>query len=96
MDCFLRCKYKDEVIVPYVALYPNIQPFYSKNVTITTKDGIKAKMKEIKEVHICEIEEDVKRIYNIDMWSFLKKWYNFDKSMQNMYFVKLRLEKTNE
>lgn len=93
MECFVRHKYKDEMIVPYVCLYPNIQPFKEKDLTLMTKDGIKAKVLLIEEVHICEIEEDVKRIYGIDMWTYLKKWYNFDKSMQSMYFIKLKLRK---
>lgn len=87
-------KYKDTVIVPYVAIHNNIAFLMTKGDRyVVTSDNIRCKVTEIKEIHICELEDLVNELYNIDCWSFVKRWYSTKKCMDSMHFVYLKLEK---
>lgn len=92
MDYFIRHKFKETVIVPYVAVYPNIGITKDNGATGTFKCGTEAKIVSVNEIHICELESEIKAIYGLDMWTYIKKWYAFDKSMQSMYFLKIKSE----
>lgn len=94
MEYFIRHKFKEEIIVPYVAVYPNIGIIKDDNATVCFKCGTKAKVLSIEEKHICELESEIKAIYGLDVWSYVKKWYSFDKSMQSMYFLKIKTKQT--
>lgn len=93
MEYFIRHKFKEEIIVPYVAVYPNVGITKDLNATACFKCGTKAKIVSVNEIHICELESEIKAIYGLDAWSYIKKWYNFDKSMQSMYFLKIKSKK---
>lgn len=93
MEYFIRHKFKEEVIVPYVAVYPNIGIIKDDNATACFKCGTKAKIVSAKETHICELENEIKAIYGLDMWTYIMRWYNFDPSMQSMYFLKIKVIK---
>lgn len=87
-------RFKEEVCVPFVGLTDNISFFMSKGDKIVNcADGIQAKVVEWKDIHICELEDDVKRIYGIDIWSFVKRWWQTEKRMDSMTFIKMKLEK---
>lgn len=87
-------RYKDEVIVPLIGVTDNVSWIMSKGQKIITcADGIQANVVEWESKHICTLEDDIKRIYGIDTWSFLKRWYASEKRMDSMTFIKMKLEK---
>lgn len=89
-------RFKDEIIIPFVALINNIDfcTIKDEEKICITADGVRCKAIDWKEQHICELEEDVRRIYGIqNTWEFLKRWYGLDKHMNSMYFLKIKLKK---
>lgn len=87
-------KFRETIIVPYVAIENNISYLTNKGERyIIFADGIKGKVVESSEKHICELEEDIKKLYGIDTWSFVKRWYQSDKAMDSMHFVVIKVEK---
>jgi hypothetical protein len=87
-------RYKDEVIVPLIGVTDNVSWIMSKGQKIITcADGTQAKVNEWETKHICILEDDIKRIYGIDTWSFIKRWYASEKRMDSMTFIKMKLEK---
>lgn len=93
MDYYIRHKFKEDIIIPYVGLYPNIDFLNDNDAYAYYKDGVRAKIISAKEIHICLLESEIKAIYGLDVWSYIKKWYAFDKSMQTMYFLKIKAKK---
>lgn len=90
----IRHSFKEEVIIPMVALYHNVDfLFEQENVKLLkTSDGIICKVKKYSIKHICEIENDIKRLYNMDAWSYIKRWYSAMPYMDSMNFLVLELE----
>lgn len=87
-------KYRETIIVPYIAIEGNISFSTNKgDKYIRFADGITAKVIESYEKHICDLEEEVRSLYNIDCWSFIKRWYNANKSMSSMEFVVIKVKK---
>lgn len=87
-------RYRDEIVVPYIALRNNIDFMLNKGERyLITSDNIKAKVVECKEVHICDLEDDIKRLYNILAWDFIKRWHGSDNRMDSMHFLKIKLKK---
>lgn len=87
-------RYRDELLVPYIGIENNVQFFLSKgDKSVVTSDGITAKVLEMKERHLCTLEEDIQRIYGISPWYFITRWYNADKRIDSMIFVHLKLSK---
>ena len=90
---YINHKYKDRVIVPYVAITNNISFMMTKgNRYIITSDNIKCRVVELQEIHICELESLVNELYKMDCWSFIKRWYETKKWMESMHFVYIKLE----
>jgi hypothetical protein len=91
----LSHRFKEEIIVPMIAI-SNVYDFFVFNNAkkkVRTADGVICEVEGFEERHICELEEDIKRLYGIDAWSFIKKWYKFDILMTNMMFVRIWLKK---
>lgn len=87
-------RYKDEVIIPFVGVSSNVDFVMSNgDKRIICADGVEAKVVEWKDCHICTLEEDIKRIYGIDAWAFVKRWWQTEKRMDSMTFIKMKLEK---
>ena len=87
-------RFRNEVIVPFVGITQNIDFVMSKgNKIVHCADGVIAKVTEWNDIHICELEQDIQELYHIDAWSFLKRWYNSEKRMDSMHFIKMKLEK---
>ena len=86
--------YREVIIVPLVALTQNFVFMVTTGKRfVVTREGIMCEVVEYEERHICELEDDIRKIYGIDAWSFLKKWYGFNTAIDSMTFIKLRLEK---
>ncbi len=60
-------RFKDEIIIPFVALTPNIDFCTKKDEEkiCLMADNIKCKVISWEEKHMCELADDVKRIYGI-------------------------------
>lgn len=86
-------RYAKEMILPYCAFDDNLGLIKScEHRFIVCSDGIRAELLEYAEKHICELEEDIQRIYQISAWDFLKRWYKSGLIPRNMYFLKLKLK----
>lgn len=81
-------KFKELVVVPFVAIHNNFDFLLSDNKKILIfADGIKAKVLNYQIKHICEIEDIIKHLYQCDAWTFLKKWYRSQPAMDSMRFL---------
>lgn len=93
----LKHKFRESLIIPYLGISHNIQLFTKKGEHfVTTSDNVKCKVKSWKEIHMCEMEKDVQELYHIDTWSFVNRWYKYERGMDSMYFIKMELEKIEE
>lgn len=88
-------KFKETMIVPYYAVSNNISLVMSKgDHYVTTADGIHCKVVSWEERHICELEEEIQRLYNMDCWSYIKRWHKATKGcMDSMHFLIIKLKK---
>ena len=94
----VKHNYRETIIVPVIALTNNLTFIMSKgDKYITFMDGTRSKVVDWKEEHICELEDKIKELYNIDCWTFIKRWYNSSlKEMDNMHFLVIKVEKKGE
>lgn len=73
----VKHKWREEIIVPYLAVQNNVPFICDKGEKhIITADGIKALVLKKKEYHMCEMEGIVKRLYGMEVWPFVLRWYN--------------------
>ena len=88
-------KFKETMIVPYYAVTNNVSLVMSKgDHYVTTADGIHCKVVSWEEKHICELEDEIQRLYNMDCWSYIKRWHKATKGcMDSMHFLILKLKK---
>lgn len=87
--------YKDEIFVPLLAISSNVDfLFDKKKKLLVTSDNIQAEVKYWESVHILsdEAKEIVKRMYNIDVYAFMRKWYA-SLDITSMEFIYARLKK---
>jgi hypothetical protein len=93
---YIAHRFKDEIVIPFVALTNNIDFCLSKDEEkiCCTADNVMCEATYWEERHMCELAEDVKRIYGItNMWDFIMRWYGLDKHMNSMYFLRIKLKK---
>lgn len=91
---YINHKFREEVIIPFIQVSSNISFCIGRGEkTIITSDKVECRCVDWKEIHLCELEDDIQRLYGIDPWSFLKRWYGANKSMQSMFFLKIKLQK---
>ena len=88
-------KFKETMILPYYAVTNNCSLIMSKgDHYVTTADGIHCKVVSWEEKHICELEDEIQRLYNMDCWSYIKRWHKATKGcMDSMHFLILKLKK---
>lgn len=91
--------FKSEMLVPVAAITNNID-FLINDRTATrmvkTSDNIECIVDSFEEMHICSLEEDIKRLYGMEPWSYVMRWYKVLPSMCSMEFVKIKLKKYEE
>lgn len=91
---YVNHNFRNEIIVPLVAISNNIDFLTCiGEKTVTTKDDVVCKVVEFEEKQLPFYENDIKRLYNMDGWSFLKIWCNANKSLDSVFFIKMKLEK---
>ena len=87
-------KFKETMVVPYYAVTNNVSLVMSKgDHYVTTADGIHCKIVSWEEKHICELEDEIRKIYNLDAWEFIKRWHKSCPYMDSMHFIVLDLKK---
>lgn len=86
--------FKREVIIPVVALFRNLEFLTTKEdiKLVRTSDGFTCRVKYYDHIHICRLESDIKRLYNMNTWDYIMRWYNAMPYIDSMYFLKLELE----
>ena len=90
----VRHSFKPEIIVPIAAITNNIDFLLCKGEKrVMTTDGVECTVESHDEIHMCKLEEHVKRLYNMDMWPFITRWYAVEPNMSSMEFVKMKLKK---
>ena len=78
-EMFINCKFRNECIVPLNAVRPNYElwttpELYRRGISIETNDGVKAKISSCEVKDIFSLEEDIKRLYNVDPWKYITMW----------------------
>lgn len=87
-------KYRETIIAPYISVQNNISFMIGKGQKhIIFADNTTAKVIDVKEKHICELENDIKEQYNCDPWTFIRKWYASYKDMDSMTFLVIKTKK---
>lgn len=91
----IQHSYKSEVIIPIAALYHNLEFLCNKEEEkiVKTSDGFTCKVKRYDLIHICKLEQDIKRLYNMNTWDYIMRWYSVMPFIDSMYFIKMDLEK---
>lgn len=87
-------RFQEEVIVPLLAIKNNCGFVMSKGERyLLFADNITVKVVEWDSKSIVSLEEDIKRLYNLDAWTFLKKWYNVYPQMTSLDFLHIKVGK---
>lgn len=87
-------KFRETVILPIHAVTNNIDFIMcTGKKTVTTADNVRCNVVQWKELHLLESDEEIRNLYGISAWDYAKKFYNYDKNMQNMTLIKMKLEK---
>lgn len=95
----IQHSFKKEIIIPIAALYNNFDFFYNTKEEfklVKTSDGYICVVKKYKLIHICQLEEKIRQLYNMDMYSYIKKWYNACPQMDSMMFIEMELKEYGE
>lgn len=93
MEYYIRHKFREKIVVPYVGIYPNI--FSLSDIvgkTAVTSDHKQCTIVKVEEVHICEAEGIIYKLYNMTIGEYLLKWYKIDNAMQSMYMYVITLK----
>lgn len=93
MDYLIKHRFKEQIVIPYVGIYPNI--FRLDEIvgkTAMTSDHKECTIVKAEEVHICEAEGIIYKLYNMTIGEYLLKWYKIDKAMQSMYMYVISLK----
>ena len=87
-------RFKEEMIVPYCAIDNNVAFLLCKGERfLDTKDGLRCKVLSAEERHICDLEQDIYRLYGKDAWSFIKIWHKYNKNSSSLIFIHLKVQK---
>lgn len=88
--------FKTEILVPVAAISNNIDFLVNdKSVVrmVKTSDNIECVVESFEEVHICTLEADIKRLYGMEPWPYIMRWYKVAPSMHSMDFVRVKINK---
>lgn len=87
-------RFQEEVIVPLLAIRNNCSFVTTQGERyLLFADKITEKVISWEDKNIVLLEEDIKRLYNLDAWSFLKKWYRVYPQMTSLDFLHIKVGK---
>ena len=97
MEYRIRHTYKPKIVIPYLGIggnaFTNLDFILDKGERIVvTSDNIKCKVLNVEEIHLCDLESEIQSIYNIDAWSWFKRWYKIDYRVSDLRVLVLELE----
>lgn len=84
--------YKPRIVVPYAGIRHNISFFADKDRQVRLSDGNVYDVRKAVEVHLCDIENEILRIYGCDAWTWVKKWYSSKPFMESLTVWMIDLE----
>ena len=95
MDYNIAHTFAPEIYIPWVAINDNLQFITDNEPIIVTGDMVEAKVIERREIHVLSSEgaELIRRLYNLSLDPFLKRWYAKYPHMTSLGFVYFKLEK---
>ena len=88
--------FKTEILVPVSAITNNIDFLINdKNATrmVKTSDNVECVVDSFEEVHICTLENDIKKLYGMEPWPYIMRWYKVVPTMHSMDFVRIKLKR---
>lgn len=88
--------YKEEIVVPLISIYNNIEFLNSTKQKIETEDGVECEVLSVKQIHILDDEsiDLITSLYGVSEMLFMKKWYiKYGSAMQSLVFVYIKLKK---
>lgn len=87
-------RFQEEVIVPLLAIRNNCSFVMTQGERyLLFADKITAEVVSWEDKNIVLFEEDIKRLYKLDAWSFLKKWYGVYPQMTSLDFLHIKVGK---
>ena len=86
-------RFAEEMVLPYNAVDNNVCLGNHGSHVALCADGVEASILDWKEKHICELEDDIQRIYKMPPWEYLKRWYNTNLAPRSMFFLVFKLKK---
>lgn len=92
---YIKHRFRDKIIIPSYAIANNFDFFFidkEEEKKVITIDNIKARIENIEEENIFELEKDIMEIYKLPLIDFLKKWYDTDR-IESLIFYKIELKK---
>lgn len=88
--------FKPEIIVPVAAITNNIDFIVNGrdfSRIVKTSDEVECVVDEFAIVHMCQLEDDIKRLYGMEPWPYIMRWFKVAPQMYSMEFVKIKLKK---
>lgn len=87
-------RFQEEIIVPLLAVQNNWGFVTTQGERyLYFADRITAKVVSWEDKNIVLLEEDIKRLYKLDAWYFLKKWYGVYPQMTSLDFLHIKVGK---
>ena len=88
--------FKPEVIVPIAAITNNVDFIINGRDCqrlIKTSDDVECLVESFNVVHMCQLDDDIKRLYGMEPWLYIKRWFKVAPQMYSMEFIKIKLKK---
>ena len=88
--------FKEELIVPIAAITNNVDFLFNGKECIRivkTSDGTECFVEHFEEVHMCELEADIKRLYGMEPWPYIMRWHKVQPNMHSMDFIKMKIKR---
>lgn len=88
--------FKEEIIVPIAAITNNVDFVIGGKDCVRmmkTSDNVECVVDSFEEMHMCKLEDDIKRLYGMDPWPYVMRWYKVAPHMHSMEFYKIKLKK---
>lgn len=92
----IRHNFKEEMVLPIAALQDSLKFVLDDSIPkqVITADNITCTIVKSEWHHILDLEDKIREIYNIDVLTFLKKWYiSTDRKMRSLECVLIKVKK---
>lgn len=91
---YIKHRWREELILPVRCIVHNIDFVTKKEEKyIIGTDNVKGKVVFWKEIHLCELEEKIKKLYNLSVWDFMKRWFDNGEEFDSAHFIYIKSKK---